>query len=332
MATQIGDISSSGGLVTFTEAAPGQTPLVTLTDNGDGTLSIAVADQPPEPSAAGSVSCQLGSLALGGDVASVDSDGTLWCAETWPDPGSPASSAQFTQKASGPGAWATRGQLAPRSVPVNGWVVAASTSLLRKAFDALNDACSVQDPVPLQVAVDGDARWLLVVRQGEVVWQPINGVAARWSIQVEAADPRWFADAVSDSTGLPSATGGLTIPFTVPFTIAASVASGQVTLTNPGNATGPVVARLDGPLIGPQVTHVASGLQLVFKTSLQLLAGEWLIVDMEAQTALANGQVSRNAYIESRGWSGFDPGDNTWAFAAQSGSGLLTITGTPSWQ
>jgi phage-related protein len=123
----------------------------------------------------------------------------------------------------------------------------------------------------------------------------------------------------------------LSVPYTVPFTVDSLVVPGTVSLTNPGNATGPVVLRIDGPVTGPQVTHVASGLTLTFETTLQLVSGDWLTVDMEQQTALQNDQASRNSFISDRGWSGFDPGDNTWAFAAQSGAGLLTVTATPAW-
>jgi hypothetical protein len=62
-------------------------------------------------------------------------------------------------------------------------------------------------------------------------------------------------------------------------------------------------------------------------------AGEFLIVNMDAQTALANGQTTRAGYITSRGWSGFDPGANTWSFTAASfdASAQLTVTAAAAW-
>lgn len=121
---------------------------------------------------------------------------------------------------------------------------------------------------------------------------------------------------------------------TISFTIDAVTVTGQVSLVNPGNETGPVRLRIDGPCRGPVVTHVSTGAQLVFASSLVLGVGEWLEVDMEARTVLANGQATRAPWITSRGWSGFTPGENTWAFtaAAFDADARLTVVATPSWK
>lgn len=120
----------------------------------------------------------------------------------------------------------------------------------------------------------------------------------------------------------------------IPFTIDAVTVTGQVSLENPGNETGPVRLRIDGPCRGPVVTHVSTGAQLVFASSLVLGAGEWIDVDMEARTVLANGQASRAPWITSRGWSGFTPGLNTWSFtaAAFDPGARLTVVATPAWK
>lgn len=121
---------------------------------------------------------------------------------------------------------------------------------------------------------------------------------------------------------------------TIPFIIDATVVTGQVTLTNDGNESGPVVLRIDGPCVGPVVTHVSTGNALVFSSSLVLQSGEFLLIDMDARTALANGQVNRAGYITSRGWSALDPGDNTFAFTAQqfNSRSQLTVTAYPAWR
>jgi hypothetical protein len=120
----------------------------------------------------------------------------------------------------------------------------------------------------------------------------------------------------------------------IPFTINAVTVTGQVSLINPGNETGPVRLRIDGPCRGPVVTHVATGAQLIFSSSLVLGYGEWIDVDMEARTVLANGQATRAPWITSRGWSGFTPGENTWSFtaAAFDAAALLTVVATPAWK
>jgi hypothetical protein len=162
--------------------------------------------------------------------------------------------------------------------------------------------------------------------------QWIGTCAFTWSIQVVALDPRKLGTPLtSPPTGLPSSTGGFSFPHVFPFAIDSTVVSGQVSLFNPGNETGPVTMRIDGPIVGPVITHVGSGLQLVFSASLTLGAGEFILVDMEAHSVLAQGQANRSNWVTSRGWSGMEPGANTWSFAAASGTtGLLTVTGTPA--
>ena len=136
---------------------------------------------------------------------------------------------------------------------------------------------------------------------------------------------------------------------TWPVTVVAAIVNGTVNgtvrppdedgravcaVTNPGTVNGQVRLRISGPTVGPIVTHVASGRSLVFASSITLGAGEWLDVDAEAQTVLANGQSSRSGWVTSRGWPLFEPGQNTYAFAAASftSGALLTVTGTPAWE
>lgn len=268
----------------------------------------------------------LGSQVLSG----FDSNGTQWRTAEIGWGGSPASSLQLTQKQRAPGAWVSPRQLAAKSIPISGTCYAANLDGLRVAEDALNAACSI-DATTLTVTEGSMTRWATVYRQDEVLFTPVTDRLANWTVQLAAPDPRKFATNLSKVTGLPSSTGGLSVPFSVPFSIASTVVSGQVSLTNPGNATGPVVLRIDGPVTGPIVTHVSTGLQLAFASSLTLSSGQWLIVDMEAQTVLANGQSSRSGWVTSRGWSGFDPGVNVWSFTATSGTGQLTVTASPAW-
>jgi hypothetical protein len=201
------------------------------------------------------------------------------------------------------------------------------------AIDRLN-AASGLNAGTLSVQRGSQSRYCTVYRQGEVLLTEETATTYQWTVNLIAPDPRKFADPLTASTGLPSSTGGLSVPFTVPFSIASMVVSGRCVLTNPGNATGPVTLRIDGPVVGPQIVHVGSGLALTFASSLSLAAGEWLEVDMEAQTALANGQAaaSRNQFITQRGWSGFSPAGNEWDFSAVSGTGQLTVTAVPTWQ
>lgn len=155
-----------------------------------------------------------------------------------------------------------------------------------------------------------------------------------------ASDPAYYD--VTNANGSPatasyiaagSTSPGIIVPVSG-LTIDAVTVTGQVSLTNPGNDTGPLRLRIDGPCVGPIVTHVGTGDRLVFSSSLVLAAGEWLDVDMEKHQVYANGQSSRAGYITARGWFGFDPGPNTFAFTAAqyNAASQLTVAGTPAWR
>lgn len=285
-------------------------------------------------------SVPVGSEGLGIDLGDLNLTGfdTFGCQYRTFSPlvgwdGSPASSVTVTQKPRGPGGWTSPRNLTSRVITLNGWVGAPDDTSLQLALERLNAAATLSDTI-LTMQRGSTVRSAIVCRQGEVLITDDTDVGAYWSIQLLARDPRKFTTAVSGSTVLPFSTGGLTIPRTIPFTIVSGGSNGTVSLTNPGNATGAVTVRVDGPANGPVITHLGTGLQLTFASSLVLVAGEWLEIDMEQQTALGNGQSSRNAFIVDRGWSGFDPGANLWRVdsASYDPATTFTVTATPAWQ
>jgi hypothetical protein len=148
-------------------------------------------------------------------------------------------------------------------------------------------------------------------------------------VQVTALDPRKYGAMVTTGnvTGLPSTTGGTGWPVTFPLTFTGVTLSGQLSIPNNGNTTAPVVIRIDGPVTGPVVTHISSGASVVFSSSLVMQAGEFLLIDMERRSVLANGQASRAGYVTSRGWFGADPGPNQYGFNAQTynPTALMTV-------
>lgn len=269
----------------------------------------------------------LGDLTLDG----VEASGVEWRSNPvlgWAGP--PTTIAQG-KKPRGHGAWVGTSYFDPRHVVLSGSVWAPTEELLEDAIDRLNVAAALTDTM-LTVHTAAGSKWATVRREGEVLAPLTTPTFAEWSVQLFAPDPRKFGAELTATTSLPSSTGGLTVPFTVPFTIDAVTASGQVSLTNPGNVTGPVRLRIDGPVVGPVVTHVGSGLALVFSTSLDLAAGEFVTVDLERHEVLAQGQTSRNGWVTGRGWFGFEAGVNTFSFSAVSGSGTLQVWGTESWE
>jgi len=247
--------------------------------------------------------------------------------------GGVGSSINIVPKTRAHGAAAGRAYFSARHLVVNGLLKAPSEAALDAAIDRLIDACGLDDTLLTIVEARGP-RWCMVRREDEVLASKITPTMASWSIQVVALDPRKFGTELTASTGLASVSGGLVIPFTIPYTIDSTVESGQVSLINPGNEVGPVLVRIDGPVIGPGCTHVVSGLAVTVATTLELGVGEWIDIDMEKHRVYAQGQAGRANWITSRGWSGFEPGANTWGFSAAtySAGARMTITATPAAQ
>lgn len=275
----------------------------------------------------------LGDLTLTG----LDDFGAYWSASSldgWF--GSPASSLSVTQKSRGPGSWAGPRNLQSRVLSISGAVTAASPAELYAAFDRLNSAASLDASV-LAVQIGADVRSCIVYRQDAVQTTLFSDTEAIWSIQLAAADPRKFATPVTGTAGLPAVTGGLTFPITFPISFASTVVSGRVALNNPGNASAPVIMQLNGPLVGPSVSHVGTGDTLSFRSSLVLGASDYVVIDMEAQTVLAQGDpnATRAALVQRAlpdfGWLVGDPGDNVYAFTAVSGSGTAQVWQVPAW-
>lgn len=268
----------------------------------------------------------LGDVALGG----VEDSGVEWLLAGVSGWEASASTLDVTQRAGGDGGWAAQAFFASRTLVVAGTCIAPTMGLAVDAVDRLMTAHSLGDQSFALTEATRTLR-MTVRRQDQPIVSWLNDRAFDFSLQMVALDPRRFGDEQTVTTALPSSTGGLTIPFTVPFTIDAVTVTGQVSLTNAGFLPGPVVMRVDGPVDSPVIVHSGSSGVQRFAMSLSLAEGEWLDIDMDRHSVLANGQATRNGYITSRGWCQFDPGLNVWAFTAGSYSAAqLSITATPA--
>ncbi len=267
----------------------------------------------------------LGSMVLTG----LDSNGVWWDVN-YPDGltgwGSTATTVTMTQKAAADGGFPSPSFKTPRVVSVSGGFTAPTNRLAAQAKSTLEKTIASMP----QLSVDeGLGFQSITFRQQDIVtptWQ--NELSVDYSFQGVSADSRKFGSLTTKTTGLPSSTGGLTWPVTWPITWTGVTNSGVISIPNTGNTLAPVTLRITGPVIGPMVTHVGSGLSLVFSTSLSLGPGEYLDVDMDNRTVLAQGQQSRSGYVTSRGWFSADPGPNQYAFQAQvfSPSAQLSVT------
>jgi len=111
-----------------------------------------------------------------------------------------------------------------------------------------------------------------------------------------AQDPRIYAGTLSSAqTGLPTQTGGLTLPLTVPFTVDGVLTGGRVDLLNAGTTDTALTLRIDGPVLSPTVViqRVDGSVQQI-RFDLDLAAGQWLDISSAGRTALLNGLPQAN--------------------------------------
>jgi hypothetical protein len=279
---------------------------------------------------------KLGDPVALGDIVlnAVDDFGVHWILESFDGWDSPGSTVSLTQRARGHGATASEPFFTPRVMTLSGYIAAPDVASGLAARDRLAAAVSL-DPFEVLVAEGDSVRNVTAMRQDAVIWKRNGEAEASFSVQIVAPDPLKYGDLVSQSTLLPSSSGGLTYPVTYPITYTGVSTSGVLRVVNEGNTQAPVWLRVDGPIPagGWTVTHVGKRQTLSFATSLALAAGEFVTVDMQRREVLAQGQSARAGYVTSRGWFTLDPGDNDIAFSAQnySATAQLTITTKPAW-
>lgn len=218
-----------------------------------------------------------------------------------------------------------------RVMSINGTITAQTPAALNAAIDLLKAAVT-RDEFLMTVTESGRARFCRPRRSGETLVPKVTNLIATYSIQIEALDPRQFSTPLTGSTGLPVPSGGFVVPEVWPLVVAGGGSSGQVSFVNSGSEVGPVVVRVNGPCAPFGISHQSALDVSTFSSSLTLNTGEFVLIDMEAKTMMANGQASRSLFITSRAWSGFDLGNNTWTFTAASynAASLMTVTATPA--
>lgn len=273
-----------------------------------------------------------GLVSIGGlNLYGTDASGVTWFTETVTGWGKTGTTLSVDQKGNADGGFPSVSYKKPRVIGVDGKITGPTTAAALAAFDSL---CAVLDGSPVFSVDDGlGPRTTVVGQQDEITPTWVNGSSVGFSFQAIAADPRKLGVAVTQSTAAPSVTGGLTYPVQYPRIYTAVQVTGVVTINNPGNAKGPLRLRINGPCTGPAVTHLSSGTSLTFASNLVLNAGEWLDIDMDNHSVLANGQSSRNNTVISRGWFLLDPGSNQFGFnpAVYNAASQLVVTGTPAW-
>lgn len=272
----------------------------------------------------GPVQASIGAVTLG----VVDAAGVAWTLGRLDGWDSADVRTQYSDRQADHGSWPGQAYLQARVLTLGGTVTADDQTQLEACLETLREAISLDDTlltvyesVPKQCTARASGR-LLIDR-------PSDRTAA-FSALLTAADPRRYSTVLQTATtGLPDISGGFTLPITLPLTLTAAAASGQITLTNDGTiATRPTFTIL-GPVTTPSILVQypdSTVRQLSYSDSLG--AGDTLVIDTDAHSAVLNGTVSRRRYL-SGDWPEIPPRATvTVQWSAPSYDPAATLTGS----
>jgi hypothetical protein len=166
----------------------------------------------------------------------------------------------------------------------------------------------------------------------EANWDVHMGYAAG-AAQMDCEDPRLYSEDLEImSATLSTSQGGWTPNRIYPFGYGGAVNTSDITCENMGNIEAPVLMRIYGPVINPQVVHIEQGRTLSF--DLELDAADILEIDTGERTLVENGIINRrHALTPSSIWWNLQVGMNTIRYLADSGDGShLEIDCRSAWK
>lgn len=244
-----------------------------------------------------------------------------------------ASTLKTSEKAMTDGWYGNLPRLQGRTITIEGYIIGRCTESCVTAWNAFK---SVLDTGGM----------LLTARLGDIsrqvrVWQSASAPLIKWdgvnmlhfSLGLTSLSPYLYGlDSVSGVSGLPSSSGGMQFPYHFEETGVSlsswvwseNVVSGQVALANVGTAPSPVMIRIDGPVIDPQVLHVGSGHVMAFAMSLGV--GHYVTINGVTHEILIDGTDPARGRVVRREWSQAEPGMNGWGFNASEYSTTARMT------
>ncbi|MFJ2162357.1 phage distal tail protein [Streptomyces sp. NPDC087856] len=268
----------------------------------------------------------LGAVALG----VVDDDGVDWRLQTLEGWDSSEVRAEYTDRESDHGSWASPVYLGSRPITLGGTIAAPSQELLEEAMENLRAAAGLDDT--LLTVWETTPKQAIVRRSGKPLMQYLTDTRATYSVMVTAADPRRYSTTLSSgTTALPSASGGLTPPATFPVTFSATTVAGSIAAVNAGKFETRPLLTITGPVVSPAVSALypdGSVRQLLY--SLDLAAGDVLVIDTDARTVVLNGAVSRRRFLTVAGDWPIIPAQTqvTYRFSSPTYNAAPTLTAT----
>lgn len=231
-------------------------------------------------------------------------------------------------------------RLQGRTIMIEGHIIGRCTESCVTSWNAFK---SVLDPGGM----------LLITRLGNIcrqvrVWQSASAPLVKWagvnvlrfSIGLTSLSSCLYGvESVSGVSGLPSSSGGMRFPYHFEeagvslssWVWSEHLVTGQVALDNVGTAPSPVMIRIDGPVVNPQVSHMGSGHVVAFDVSLG--SGHYATIDGVTHEILIDGTDPARGRVKRREWSQAEPGMNVWGFNASeySADARMTVSFYPAY-
>lgn len=209
---------------------------------------------------------------------------------------------RFEKRPSAPGAFApARTYANERPVSVEGQYFGSDRADALTMRERLTGLYSDGAPVTMTVADD------LRTTSREV---HVESVKIRWTVRqefaftidAEAADPRRYAPAGSDSTGLAQPGEGLATPLVFPLDFGDAATDGRVLTVNDGNAATVSTFTVSGGEIldGFVLVNVTTGQRIAYVGP--LAADTTVVIDMALRTAFINGTAPAGRYLSAPEW------------------------------
>lgn len=195
-----------------------------------------------------------------------------------------------------------------------------------------------EDEYPLRIQVPGVAggNALRVMAKPGNWALPLDELYAEMTaplvVELVATDPLLYSDtATTVSLGVQAASGGVTFPVTFPITfVTGGGSSGVVTVVNIGNAPSPPTFRINGPVTNPTIRNET--LDRALELELDIVAGDYVDIDVAARSVLLNGTANRYSSLTSPQWWELAPGANAVRYSADvSASSVLDMTYRHAW-
>lgn len=224
-------------------------------------------------------------------------------------------------------------RLQGRTITIEGHIIGRCTESCVNAWNAFKSVLDVSG-------------MLLTIRLGDIgrqvrVWQSTSAPLVKWegvnvlrfSLGLTSLSPYLYGlEAVSGVSGLPSSSGGMSFPYHFEedgvslssWMWSENVMSGKVVLDNVGAATSPVMIRIDGPVVNPQISHVGSGHVIAF--DMRFGTGHYATINGVTHEILIDGTDPARGRVNRREWSQAEPGLNAWGFNASEYSATARMT------